>query len=74
MMKSGFWNTDWFLGLAVAVAFVLLAILGGDLMRSVERKAYDLGVLVANRVPADNVTEASRISGASPGLARFTHR
>ena len=42
-MKSGFWKTDWFLGLAVVIAFVCFNRVT-DLVASLERKAYDLGV------------------------------
>src|SRR5678815_5800033 len=49
-MKSGFWKTDWFLGLAVVVAFVFFN-RATDLVAGLERKAYDLGVQASNRVP-----------------------
>ena len=42
MKTAGFWKKDWFLGLAVAI--VLAAFAGSDLIQSLERKAYDLGV------------------------------
>jgi serine/threonine protein kinase len=42
---AGFWTKDWFLGLAVAI--VLAAFAGSDLIQSLERKAYDLGVRAA---------------------------
>ena len=50
---KGFWKTDWFLGLMVAL--VLLAVSNRDLMQSLERKAYDLGVRAASRTPYDKI-------------------
>src|SRR5947209_4974052 len=52
-MKSGFWKTDWFLGVAV-VALMLLAA-GSDLLQSLERKAYDMGVQATSRTPSDKI-------------------
>lgn len=40
MRKTGFWKTDWFLGLVVSC--VMLVAASSDLIRSLERKAYDL--------------------------------
>ena len=53
MRKAGFWKTDWFLGLAVSC--VMLGAANSDLIRSLERKAYDLGVQATTRVPLDRV-------------------
>ena len=53
-MKSGFWKTDWFLGVAVLVVFALFSRLS-DLIPSLERKAYDLGVRATSREPAKNI-------------------
>jgi CHASE2 domain-containing sensor protein len=52
-LKSTFWKTDWFLGLAVAL--LLLFASGSDLLQSLERKAYDMGVLASSRTPSDRV-------------------
>jgi len=53
-MKSGFWKTDWFLGLAVVIAFVVFN-RATDLVASLERKAYDLGVQASNRLPDSDI-------------------
>ena len=53
-MKSGFWKTDWFLGLAVVVAFIFFA-RATDLVAGLERKAYDLGVQASNRTPDPDI-------------------
>jgi len=53
MKNTAFWKSDWFLG--VVVALVLLVASGGDLIRSLERKAYDLGVRAAARTPSDRI-------------------
>ncbi len=53
MSKAGFWRRDWFLGLAVAVGLFLFA--GSDLLQSLERKAYDMGVRATDRAPSDRI-------------------
>ena len=53
-MKSGFWKTDWFLGLAVVVAFIFFN-RATDLVAGLERKAYDLGVQASNRAPDPDI-------------------
>ena len=47
MKKLSFWKADWFLGLIVALVMLLAA--RGDLIQSLERKAYDLGVQATTR-------------------------
>ncbi len=53
MNKWSFWHKDWFVGLLVALVFILGA--NSDLMQSLERKAYDLGVLASSRTPSDKI-------------------
>ena len=53
MKDLSFWKSDWFLGLMVAL--VLLVASGGDLIQSLERKAYDLGVKATSRTPSDRI-------------------
>jgi serine/threonine-protein kinase len=53
MKNKMFWKADWFVGLLVAVLFLLSA--NSDLMQSLERKAYDLGVRASSRVPSDKI-------------------
>ena len=53
MSKWLFWQKDWFVGLLVALVFLLGA--DSDLMQSLERKAYDLGVLATSRTPSDKI-------------------
>ncbi len=48
-----FWKADWFVGLLVAVLFLFSA--NSDLMQSLERKAYDLGVRASSRIPSDKI-------------------
>src|SRR5262245_1500302 len=54
-LSSGFWKTDWFLGVVI-VLLVALFTKASDLIPSLERKAYDLGVLATARDPAKNIT------------------
>ncbi|MBL8486039.1 MAG: CHASE2 domain-containing protein [Rhodocyclaceae bacterium] len=53
MNKATFWKNDWFLGVVVSV--ILLFSGGSDLIQSLERKAYDVGVGMASRNPSDRV-------------------
>src|SRR5262245_28159621 len=53
-MKSGFWKTDWFLGIAVVIVFAAFARFS-DLIPSLERKAYDLGVTATSREPSKQI-------------------
>ena len=53
MGKAGFWKTDWFLGVVVTIA--MLVANGSDLVQSIERKAYDMGVRASTRTPSDRV-------------------
>src|SRR4030065_613135 len=52
-MKQSFWKADWFWGLLIAIAFFFAA--RSDLLQSLERKAYDLGVQASNRTPSDQI-------------------
>ena len=52
-MDKLFWKKDWFVGLAVALLFLVGA--GSDLIQSLERKAYDIGVQASSRTPSDKV-------------------
>ena len=54
MTKAKFWKTDWFLGLVVVLSVVLFNRLS-DLIPSLERKAYDLGVTATSRAPSDKI-------------------
>jgi len=53
MKKVQFWRTDWFVGLLVVLLFLFSA--HSDLMQSLERKAYDLGVRASARTPSDRI-------------------
>jgi len=52
-VKGDFWKSDWFIGLVIAV--LMLAFKNGDLLQSLERKAYDLGVKASSKAPNDRV-------------------
>ena len=54
MVRKDFWNSDWFLGVTVALVVCLL-LWGTDLIKSLERKAYDLGVRASTRTPSERV-------------------
>jgi CHASE2 domain-containing sensor protein len=65
--KAGFWTKDWFLGLAVAIALSLLA--GSDVVQSLERKAYVIGVRAAERAPSDRIVLIASDDTASRSLS-----
>jgi len=52
-MRKTFWKADWFAALLVSLLFLFSA--NSDLMQSLERKAYDWGVLASSRVPSDKI-------------------
>ncbi len=52
-MSKSFWKTDWFIG--VLVSAIMLVAGGGELLQSLERKAYDLGVSAVSRSPSDKI-------------------
>jgi serine/threonine-protein kinase len=51
--KASFWKSDGFLGVAVSIAILIAG--SGDLLQSLERKAYDLGVGMVSRQPSDKI-------------------
>ena len=53
-IKGDFWKSDWFLGLVIAIVF-LVARGNSDLLQSLERKAYDLGVKASSKTPNDKI-------------------
>ena len=69
MRKAGFWKTDWFLGLVVTGVMLLAA--NGDLVRSLERKAYDLGVQASSRTPLDRVAVIAIDDASIANLGRW---
>jgi CHASE2 domain-containing sensor protein len=52
-LKAGFWKADWFLGVVVVIAMFFAG--GSDLLQSLERKAYDMGVRASTRTPSDQI-------------------
>jgi eukaryotic-like serine/threonine-protein kinase len=54
-MKNGaFWKADWFLGLIIAIVVLVFSRVS-DLIPSLERKAYDLGVKATSKNPSDKI-------------------
>ena len=52
-MKSGFWKKDWFLGLVISLVVLLAG--GSQLIKSLERTAYDWGVRASTQTPSDKI-------------------
>ncbi|MDH2915594.1 MAG: serine/threonine-protein kinase [Gallionella sp.] len=53
MKKVSFFKADWFTGVLVALLFLFSA--STDVIQSLERKAYDWGVLASSRVASDKI-------------------
>ena len=53
MRKVGFWKSDWFFSLVVSIVILVLG--SGELLQSLERKAYDIGVAATTRVASDKI-------------------
>jgi len=53
-LRPPFWKADWFAGLAISLAFALVA--GTGWLQGLERTAYDLGVRAASATPSEQVT------------------
>ena len=53
MAKAVFWRSDWFLGVVVTLLMVLAGY--SDLLQSLERKAYDMGVQASSRNPSERI-------------------
>jgi CHASE2 domain-containing sensor protein/tRNA A-37 threonylcarbamoyl transferase component Bud32 len=68
-LKSGFWKTDWFFGLVVAL--VLLLGSNSDLLQSLERKAYDMGVRATSRTPLDRIAVIAIDDASIANLGRW---
>ncbi|HWQ38139.1 MAG TPA: serine/threonine-protein kinase [Burkholderiales bacterium] len=53
MSKRAFWKADWFLGLLVVILVLFAS--SSDLLQSLERSAYDLGMRASERTPSDRI-------------------
>ncbi|HEY3326781.1 MAG TPA: serine/threonine-protein kinase [Novimethylophilus sp.] len=52
-LKKNVWQEDWFAGIVVSLLFLVAA--NSDLLQSLERKAYDIGVQASTRNPGDKI-------------------
>ncbi len=68
-MKSGLWKTDWFFGLVVALVLLLMG--NSDLLQSLERKAYDMGVMSSSRTPLDRIAVIAIDDASIANLGRW---
>ena len=67
--KISIWKADWFVGLLVVLFFWFSS--GSDLMQSLERKAYDLGVRATSHTPSDKVAVIAIDDQSIANLGRF---
>ena len=68
-MKSGFWKTDWFFGLIVAMGVLLFS--NSDLLQSLERKGYDVGMMSSSRAPSDRIVVIAIDDASIANLGRW---
>ncbi len=68
-MKPRFWNTDWFLGLAITTVFVFAA--GTPALQGLERIAYDWGVRSTERQPSDRIAVIAIDDASIANLGRW---
>ncbi len=52
-MKAGFWKSDWFLGIALTLAMLIVS--GSAPLRNLDRQAYDFGLRLSERTPSDRI-------------------
>ncbi|MBI2308648.1 MAG: CHASE2 domain-containing protein [Rhodocyclales bacterium] len=69
MRKTGFWKSDWFLGLVVSLA--MLALANVDAIQSIERKAYDWGVQSSSREPLSRIAVIAIDDASIANLGRW---
>ncbi|MFP6780725.1 MAG: serine/threonine-protein kinase [Gammaproteobacteria bacterium] len=55
-MKQAFWKSDWFVGIAISLVFLVLSRGGNALLGGLERDAYDLGVRLSSENPGDKIS------------------
>jgi len=68
-MKSRFWKSDWFLGLVVVVLMLFAG--SSDLLQSLERKAYDMGVQASSRTPSDRIAVIAIDNASIANIGRW---
>ncbi|MDB5805069.1 MAG: serine/threonine protein kinase PrkC, regulator of stationary phase [Betaproteobacteria bacterium] len=55
-LKGDLWKSDWFFGLTVSLLFFVFAyVINSDLLESLDRKAYDMGVRMSSKTPNDKI-------------------
>ena len=69
MKNKLFWKADWFVGLLVTLLFLFSA--SSDLMQSLERKAYDMGVRASSRTPSDKIAVIAIDNQSIANLGRW---
>ena len=69
MRKTSFWKTDWFTALVVVLVFLFSA--NTDLIQSLERKAYDWGVVASTRQASDKIAIIAIDDASIANLGRW---
>ena len=68
-MKPRFWKTDWFWALAVVVLMLFAG--GSDLLQSLERKAYDMGLQATARTPSERIAVVAIDDASIANIGRW---
>lgn len=69
MRKTSFWKTDWFTAMVVVLVFLFSA--NTDLIQSLERKAYDWGVVASTRQASDKIAVIAIDDASIANLGRW---
>jgi serine/threonine-protein kinase len=73
-LKGDLWKSDWFFGLIVSLLFFVCAYIVGatsDLLDSLDRKAYDMGVRASSKAPNDRIAIIAIDDASISNIGRF---
>lgn len=68
-MNKGIWQSDWFAGIAITLAFLTFA--ATDVISNIERSAYDFGVRASNKKPSNKIAIIAIDDSSIENLGRW---
>lgn len=68
-MSKGIWQSDWFAGVVITLAFILFA--SSDFISEIERSAYDFGVRSSNKKPSNKIAIIAIDDNSIANLGRW---